>query len=203
MTATNVQPDNAKLIFSLSLLTDKRTFWLLQIAGVIFFCVFGWFFVWFTAQIRITLFQAGFLEGIGALLGNSSIIQFLLIVLGPMIVFILVHELIHGAFFWIFSHSRPIFGLRSGYAYAAAPGWYFPRRQYLIIALAPLVLISILGMALVALVPAGAIVAILVGVVANAAGSVGDIWIAFLVIREPSKIVIEDLGDGFNIYKLG
>ena len=203
MTATNVQPDNAKLIFSLNLLTDKRTFWLLQIAGAIFFFFFGWFFVWFTAQIRITLFQAGFLEGIGALLGNSSIIQFLLIVLGPMIVFILVHELIHGAFFWIFSHSRPIFGLRSGYAYAAAPGWYFPRGQYLVIALAPLVLISILGMALVAVLPAGTIVAILVGVVANAAGSVGDIWIAFLVIREPSKIVIEDLGDGFNIYKLG
>lgn len=36
----------------------------------------------------------------------------------------------------------------------------------------------------------------------NASGAVGDMWIAFKVLRERRKIVIEDLGDGFNFYAL-
>ncbi len=98
------------------------------------------------------------------------------------------------------SRSRPRFGLRSGYAYAAAPGWYFPRRQYLVIALAPFLLLSILGMILLRVVPVGMLAAILFGTVTNAAGAVGDIWIAILILRERRSIVIEDLGDGFNFY---
>jgi hypothetical protein len=116
---------------------------------------------------------------------------------------IFAHELVHGFFFWIYSHSRPRFGFRDGYAYAAAPGWFFPRGQYLVIALAPLVLLSIVGMTLVAIVPAGAIVAILFGLVANAAGAVGDMWITFVVLRERRNIIVEDLGDGVDLFALG
>jgi len=202
MVATNVRPENARLVFTLNLLKNRRAFWILQIAGMVFFLLFGWFFVWYTIQIRSAFFPNGFLDGIGVAMGNSSAIKFVLIMLGSTAVAILVHELIHGMFFWIYSRSRPKFGLRSGYAYAAAPGWFFPRRQYLVIALAPLVLLSILGMVLVAVASAGALYAILFGMVANAAGAVGDMWIAFLVIRERREIVIEDLGDGMNLYTL-
>jgi len=38
--------------------------------------------------------------------------------------------------------------------------------------------------------------------VVNAAGAVGDMWIAFMVIRERRPIVIEDLGDGMNFYAI-
>ena len=200
MIATNVRPENAALIFSINLLKNKRAFWILQIAGAVLFIVFGWFFVWYTIQIRSALFHAGFLEGIGAALGNASVVQFLMEMIGCTVVFILAHELVHGAFFWIYSGSRPRFGLRAGYAYAAAPGWFFPRQQYLVIALAPLILLSILGMILVAIVPAGALVSILVGMVANAAGAIGDLWIAFLAIRDCRKLFIEDFGDGMNFY---
>jgi len=199
---TNIRPENAVLVFSINLLKNKRAFWILQIAGVFLFFVFGWVFVWVTIQIRGVLFHAGFLEGISTAMGNSSVIQLLLEMLGSTAIVILAHELVHGVFFWICSRSRPRFGFRGGYAYAAAPGWFFPRRQYLLIALAPLILLSILGMVLVAMVPAGALVLILFGMVANAAGAVGDIWIAFMVIRECRPIVVEDFGDGMNFYAL-
>jgi hypothetical protein len=189
-------------VYSLNLLQNKRAFWIMQIAGVVLFFVFGWFFIWWALQVRSTLFQGSFLEGLSISLGNSTMLLFLVVMLVSTAVAIFVHELVHGAFFWLYSRSRPRFGFRGGYAYAAAPGWFFPRRQYLVIALAPLVLLSILGMVLVAIVPAGAIVAILFGLVANAAGAVGDMWIAFKVMRERRKIVVEDLGDGMNFYAL-
>jgi hypothetical protein len=119
-----------------------------------------------------------------------------------MLVSIVLHELVHGAFFWLFSRSRPKFGFRAGYAYAAAPGWFFPRSQYLVIGLAPFVLLSLVGMILVTFVPIRWLAVILVGMIANASGSVGDLWIITLVLRERRKIVIEDLGDGMNFYAL-
>jgi hypothetical protein len=194
--ATNVRPENSTLVYSLNLLSNKRAFWLLQIPATLGFFIFGFLFVWWTIWIR-----PNFLHTIST--GVVVRLLDLLLFLIGFVVFILLHELVHGAFFWIYSRSRPRFGFRGGYAYAAAPGWFFPPRQYLVIALAPLVLLSILGMVLVVVVPAGALVAILFVMTANAAGAVGDMWIAFMVIRERRKIVIEDLGDGMNFYALG
>ncbi len=200
MVATNACPENATLVFSINLVKNRRAFWILQIAGTLLFFVFGWFFVWYAVQIRSALFHSGFLEGLSIALGNASVLQFVLEMLVCAAVFILAHELVHGVFFWIYSRSRPVFGLRSGYAFTAAPGWFFPRRQYLVIALAPLILLSILGMVLVVILPAGVLALVLFGMVVNAAGAVGDIWIAFMIIRERRSIVIEDLGDGMNFY---
>ena len=196
MRATNVRPDNATLFYSFNLLKNKRAFWLLQIPATLGFFIFGFLFLRWTFWLR-----PGFLHTIST--GVVVTLLDLLFLSMGFVVFIVLHELVHGVFFWIYSRSRPRFGLRGGYAFAAAPGWFFPRRQYLVIALAPLVLLSILGMLLVAVVPAGALAAILFGMVANAAGAVGDMWIACMVVRERRNIVIEDVGDGFNFYALG
>ena len=196
MFATNVRPDNAVLVYSLNLLTNKRVFWLLQIPATLGFFIFGFVFLKWTFWLR-----PGLLHAISTGLVVTLLDLFNLII--GFVVSIGLHELIHGACFWMYSRSLPKFGFRGGYAYAAAPGWFFPPRQYLVIALAPLVLLSLLGMVLVAVVPTGALAAILFGMVANASGAVGDMWIAFKVIRARRNIVIEDLGDGFNFYALG
>ena len=195
MRATNVRPENTTLVYSFNLLNNTRAFWLLQIPATLGFFIFGFLFVRWTIWVRPD-----------SLLKYSSGVVFtlldLLLFITGLVVFIVLHELVHGALFWIYSRSRPKFGFRGGYAYAAAPGWFFPPRQYLVIALAPLVLLSILGMALVAVVPAGLLTIMLFGMTVNASGAVGDLWIAYKVIRERRKIVIEDLGDGMNFYAL-
>jgi hypothetical protein len=193
--ATNVLPDNARLVYSFNLLNNRRAFWMLQIPATLGFFIFGFLFLRWTIWLRPDFLQTAFAGVVFAL-------PDLLFVMIGFVVFIVLHELIHGVFFWIYSRSRPRFGLRGGYAYAAAPGWFFPRRQYLVIALAPLVLLSILGMVFVAVAPIGALYATLFGMVANAAGAVGDMWIAFKVIRERRNIVVEDLGDGVNFFAL-
>jgi len=88
----------------------------------------------------------------------------------------------------------PFFGVRGIYFYTASPGWYFFRGQYVIIALAPFVLLSILGLILLAIAPSRAIPAVLLGTILNAAGAIGDFFIVFLAARERRPIVIEDVG---------
>jgi len=197
--ATNIRPENAALVYSLNLFKNKRIFWLLQIPATLGFFLFGWLFLQWTAWFHPDLVQV---------LTTDIIVQFpgmfpdLVALIVSMLVSIVLHELVHGAFFWLFSRSRPKFGFRAGYAYAAAPGWFFPRSQYLVIGLAPFVLLSLVGMILVTFVPIRWLAVILVGMIANASGSVGDLWIISLVLRERRKIVIEDLGDGMNFYAL-
>lgn len=193
--ATNIRPENATLVYSLNLFNNKRIFWLLQIPATIGFFLFGFLFLLWAIWLRpdsAQVLHAGIVFPLSALL---------VLILG-MAISIVLHELVHGAFFWFFSHSRPRFGFRGGYASAAAPGWFFPRRQYLVIGLAPFIILSVVGMIVVIFVPIKMLAVILVAMIANASGSVGDLWIVSKVIRERRNIIVEDLGDGMNFYAI-
>jgi hypothetical protein len=57
---------------------------------------------------------------------------------------------------------KPKFAFKVWYAYATAPGWYLPRNQYAVVAIAPLVVLSLLGIILfLAFVPAGLLTPVL------------------------------------------
>ncbi len=193
--ATNLPPQDARLVYSLNLLENRPVFWRLQIISTLSFVLFGALFAGWTALVR-PAWQQTFSKGI--VIQAWGVLWVILI----FVVFISLHELIHGAFFWIFTRRLPKLGIGAGYAFAAAPGWFFPRRQYLLVALSPLVLLSLLGMALVAVVPLAGVTGILLGTVVNASGAVGDLWIVYRVVREPAEVVIEDLGDGIKIYSV-
>ena len=192
---TNVRPGNATLVYSLTLTQNKAAFWGMNIGGVFLLFIFGWFFSLYVSLIRPSL-------AFELVITSANVLYVLLSLLGIAAGQMVLHELVHGVFFWLFTRSRPTFGFRGWYAFAAAPGWFLPRGQYLVVNLAPFVLLSVLGILLLAVVPTGALAAILVGTVMNAAGAVGDLWVVFLILHERRPIVIEDLGDGFNFYAL-
>ncbi len=77
-----------------------------------------------------------------------------LLVASGLVIF--VHELVHGLFSGYISRDRPKFGFRGSYAYAAAPNWYIPRGPFVVIGLAPLVVITLAGLAAVMVFPPGA-----------------------------------------------
>jgi hypothetical protein len=194
--ATNVQPDNATLVYSLSLVKNRRAFWALNGASLFLLILFGIFFSWYASQIHPDLpFEL--------VITSANAIYVCLSLLGIAVGQMVLHELVHGAFFWLFTRTRPVFGFRGWYAYAAAPGWFLPRGQYLVVTLAPFVLLSVLGLILLTIIPQeAALLTILLATIFNAASAVGDMWIAFLIIRERRNIVVEDLGDGMNFYAL-
>ncbi len=106
-------------------------------------------------------------------------------------VVLILHELTHGLFFWLFTKSRPAFGFKGWYAYAAAPGWYLPRGQSLVVGAAPLILLSLLGEALLLLVPWAVVPWVLWGLIVNAGGAIGDLYMIARLMLAPRGAVVE------------
>lgn len=137
----------------------------------------------------------------GTRLGALEAIALVLVALFMTVGIILVlHEFTHGLFFWFFTKSRPVYGFKGWYAYAAAPGWYLPRMPFLAVLGAPLILLSLLGEALVLLVPDMVALLILWGVIVNAGVAIGDLYMIFRLLLAPKATVIEDSGAGIKWY---
>jgi uncharacterized membrane protein (DUF485 family) len=119
-----------------------------------------------------------------------------------IILTILVHEAIHGFFFWVFTRSQPVFALRLEYAYAAAPDWFIPVRQYWIIGLAPLLLIGALGLVLIFVASPGWIPMLVFLVALNTAGAVGDLFIVARLLRLSPGSLVKDAGDQMSFFEL-
>jgi len=192
---TNVCPENAVLVYSLNLKTNKAASWAMNGASIPLLFLFGGLFLAYLLGIRPGI-------GVALLSGSSSDWLFLVVSIFIFVALITVHELIHGAFFWIFTRSRPVFGLRGWYAFAAAPGWFLARREYLTIILAPFLILSLLGMLLMALIPATLTLVVLIMTIINATSSVGDLWIAIRLVGQRQPVIAEDLGDRVNFYIL-
>jgi hypothetical protein len=112
-----------------------------------------------------------------------------------------IHELVHGLFFWFFARHLPEFGIGTGYAFAAMPDWFFPKQQYLVIGLSPLVLLTGLGLAASVFVPFDWIGALLAGMIINAGGAIGDMYICWRITFDDADVWIKDMGDGFQLYR--
>jgi hypothetical protein len=135
-------------------------------------------------------------------LGKTILIQ-IAILIGLAAFNTIVHELIHGAGFWLCTGERPVFALRLTYAYAAAPDWYIPKRHYWMIGLSPLVLIDVAAILLIWLAPEGLIMPAVIVAAFNTGGAVGDLWIVGRLLRTSSARLANDKGDGVTFYEPG
>lgn len=195
MKATRRLPEDYVLRVRFSV-RDQRTALALNSAGFAALFLFGWLFLMVALYLRPVEAAAILSSDWG---GYSPLIVIIVILLLAWAV-IYLHEGIHGLGFWLATRTRPVFGLRSLYAFAGAPDWYIPRDQYLLIGLAPLLVISALGVFLLAFVPQPLIGAILVLVVMNASGAAGDLWICLLLLRQPADALACDSGEELRVY---
>jgi len=113
-----------------------------------------------------------------------------------------LHELIHGVFMSIYG-GKPRYG--AGIAHYILPYFYtttktrFLRNQFIAIAIAPLVLISLVAIGLMATLPSIAHW-IFIPFIINASGAVGDLWVIRNVLRFPKHVLLEDRKNGLIIY---
>ncbi len=126
----------------------------------------------------------------------------LAVVVGLMFLFMTIHELVHGFFFWVFTRSRPVFALRLFYAYAGAPDWYIPTRHYAFAAVGPLAVIGAVGLLLVLLVPESWVMFIVILVALNTGGSMGDLLILTRISKASPTCLANDAGDVITFYEL-
>lgn len=198
MQPTQTLPPNYVHSGTLDITKDTRLLVLLNVVGLALLAVGGWLFFIAIAALRPADAYSHF-----SILFSASLLETLFLigaVLALTAVHILVHEAIHGIFFWWFTHTRPLFAFRWTHAYAAAPAWYLPRNHYLLTAVAPLVFISLAGLLIAAAVPASWLLPVWFILTSNAGGSVGDILVAGWLLRQPSDCLANDRGDAVSLY---
>lgn len=137
------------------------------------------------------------LGGTAHLTIHVTLLEVAIALLDLTIVMPVVHEAIHGVAALMFG-ARPTFGVGSGFAYTTFQESVRPI-PYLVIGLAPLVVISVVEMAVLVHWPfaPGQTLVFLVG---NACGAVGDLWVAGKVHSLPRASLVCDLADGFAHY---
>jgi len=123
------------------------------------------------------------------------------VMLGLVILLMTIHESVHGFFFWVFTRSSPVFAFRLFYAYAGAPDWYIPTRQYMIVTLGPLVIIGAVGILLMLLVPESWVLFIAFMVALNTGGSAGDLLVFTRIFKVSPMCLANDTGDIFTFYE--
>lgn len=115
---------------------------------------------------------------------------------------LILHESIHGQFMRLCG-GHPVYGViwKQGVFYAISPGYPYRRGQYLLVELAPLVLISLLGALGIWLLAGTFWVAILAILAAtNAAGAAGDLWMSYMALRYRANAFFVDERDGVRIF---
>jgi hypothetical protein len=198
MQATRSLPQGYVSAGTLDLTKDKRALILLNLAGFLLLVLLAPLFMEAAMWLRpdVSMSELGI-----TLVGFSDVLLALLAVVVLYAAVIVLHEGAHGILLWWYSRSRPAFAFRGYYASAAAPGWFFPRNQYIIVGLAPLVLLTALGFLILSFAPPTWFVAVISFMVLNASGAIGDMAVVFWLMRQPAVSLAFDVGEAVTVYK--
>ena len=196
---TKSLPMNYMLAKIIDISKDRRLLVILNILGLVLFVFSAWLMIKLAIVVRVR-------SSIPALPYKGDLGNLLLLVLWIIAItffLLVIHELIHGLFFLTFTGNRPKFGFRYLFAYTAAPEWFIPRRYYLLIAIAPVVTITMIGIIAVFVIADTLLPALVFLTALNISGSVGDLMIVAWLLRNPSVMLIQDYGDGVRLYRPG
>lgn len=196
MQAVKILPEKYAETDSIDLADNKRLAFSLNSVGFLLFFFFALLFTVLAAVLRYNV--AG--DELELRITGSNIGETLVMVVCIVALTVITHELIHALFFRIFTGEWAQFNVKGLYAYAAAPDWYLPRNLHVATALAPLAVISVVGMVLILFVPLALLWGVLLFLVVNAAGAIGDIAIAGWLLTKPRNAYVNDYGDGFTVY---
>jgi hypothetical protein len=131
--------------------------------------------------------------------GSILVVTLLMI---SMLLFLLLHECVHGIGMRIYG-ARPKYGFlwKGLMFYATASGYAFRRNEYLVIALAPLISLSLLVCCGIWLLAGSQAVLLLAfcGMI-NGGGSIGDLWMSAIVLRYPAEAYVVDEQNGVRVF---
>jgi hypothetical protein len=174
------------------------------ILGIVLLLNFGWLLMQFSLSLRPTALVSLKFNNILSFTsdGNLSVMLPFLDVISALFLVMLIHELVHGVFYWYFTGQRPLFGAKGLYIYSAvSPNVYIPRNQYLIVGIAPLVLLTLVGLLLMLCVQVVAISILSLFITFNAAGSAGDLVLAIRLLFFSPNSFMQDSDTGVVVFE--
>lgn len=122
-----------------------------------------------------------------------------LIILGLIIAYMILHEIVHGFFFRKFSGQKAKYGFTGLYAFAKSDAFY-NKKEFLIIALSPIVILGSFCLILNIVLGATYFWYVFAIQIVNISGAAGDLYVALVLIKMPDEILISDEGVSMTIY---
>ncbi len=120
-------------------------------------------------------------------------------VLAAVIVYMVLHELVHGAFIKKFSGKKAKYGFTGLYAYAGSDA-FLNKREYIIVALAPVVLLGAVLLLANIILSAGWFWSVYLLQTVNISGAAGDFYITYILGKLPPDLLIQDEGFTMKMY---
>ena len=185
-------PENYHEVLSWTIKENPRRLILLQIFSIPLLIGSGLFFS------RLAFSLGGLPSSLGFGLAEIGITVI------TMLLTIVLHELAHGIAMQRFG-ARPRYGAlwKQAMFYATAPGYAFRRNDYIQVALAPFLILSLLAILGIWILSGTFWVVVLaIAGVINASGAVGDLWITTIVLRYPATAYVIDEKDGIRVFLL-
>lgn len=189
MTSVGTLPEGYKEIYSVDLQKNKKMALFVNVLAVVI------------AVILVVPMQ--FLVPISTLfdmedgLLQYSIRFFALIVL--MIVYMVLHELVHGVAMKLCGTKKVKYGFTGLYAFAGSDD-YYGKKSYIFIALAPVVLWGIVIALINPFVPVEWFWVVYILQIINLSGAAGDLFVTVKFSRFPKDILIKDHGVGMTVF---
>jgi hypothetical protein len=167
----------------------------LSLWSLIMFIIGAIFFIAFT--IAMSVWQT---HSISGLIGGLPLLLWIVINIVGSILILGVHEIIHGLAFMLWG-GMPYYGAKLPFAlYCSARNQLFPRDYYLVVGLAPFVVITLAAMIFTIVSPVLASYGLLAWI-SNFAGAAGDIFTIFWLLRQPRRVLVEDTETGCRVWE--
>lgn len=206
MQATTTLPANYRHQATLDLSKSRKAVVGALVSGIVLLITVGWFLVQSTDLLRPSALEGTRLRDILTTTpeGKSSITlpgRLIVDVVVAFVLVMLIHELVHGVFYWRFAGRRPTFGIKGLNVYVAAPAEvYFPRNQYVIVGMAPFAVLTLVGLLLIIIVPVVVVSILILFIAFNAAGAAGDLLMSARLLSYSSDTLMQDSGTSVIIY---
>ena len=125
---------------------------------------------------------------------------FFIVLLISLILYIPLHEIVHGIVLKKYTDEKLSFGWKLVYAYCGSKEAVVDRKEYYAVALAPLLVFSVVFISLMVLNPSLSLVWYVMEIM-NVSGSVGDIYVSIKLRKEKSRdILITDSGTDMSFW---
>lgn len=189
MRAKNILPEGYKEIFSVNMQTDKKTMLIVNGLALVI-----------TAAIAIPMH---FHISIATLFDMENgfgmyILRFAVMIIS-MVLYIVLHELVHGITMKLFGTKKVKYGFTGMYAFAGSDD-YYDKTSYIVIAMAPIVVWGVVIAIINALVPNEWFWVVYIIQIANISGAAGDLYVTAKFLKMPKDILVHDNGVSMTVY---
>ncbi len=181
-------PEEYKEIFSVKLTNKKQVLLVNAIAVII---------------AAVTIIPMHFFVPIQTLFSmENGIVSYMIrfgVLVAAEVLYIILHEAVHAVVMKYYGAQKCNFGFNGMYAWAGAD-CFFPKKPYVVIALAPVVFWGVVLLICNIFVPIEWFWVVYALQVSNLSGAAGDFYVSWKFSKMPSDILIKDTGHSMTVY---